>query len=334
MIASLDRALGGAGIGIVAIARNEGARLEKCLDSIAGLAATVVYVDSGSTDGSVHAARSRGVSVVELDLARPFTAARARNEGFRRLRLLAPHLKYVQFVDGDCEIVQGWLRQSSSFLDQHPEVAAVCGRRRERFPQESVYNMLCDIEWDTPVGEAVACGGDAMIRAAVFETVGGFCDGLIAGEEPELCARIRAAGWRIWRLDAEMTRHDAAIKEFRQWWRRSLRSGYGFAQGMNLDKNSPGPQWRREVRSAWIWGLGVPLATVFAVIVAGVSGLALLSVYPLQVVRLALRGRRSVRENWWRACFLVITKFPEVIGQTKYYLHHLSGTRSRIIEYK
>ncbi len=332
MIAKHDRARGS--IGIVAIGRNEGARLEQCLHSIAGWAATAVYVDSGSTDGSVQAARSRGVTVVELDMAIPFTAARARNEGFRRLRSLAPGVEYVQFVDGDCEIVDGWLARAGGFLDDHPDVAAVCGRRRERFPQASVYNMLCDVEWDTPVGAAAACGGDAMIRAAVFETVGGFCDGLIAGEEPELCARIRAAGWRIWRLDAEMTRHDAAIKEFRQWWRRSLRSGYGFAQGMNLDKNSPEPQWRREVRSAWIWGLGIPLATVCAVGVAGVAGLALLSVYPLQVLRLALRGRRTARENWWRAWFLVITKFPEVIGQTRYYLHHLGGMRSRIIEYK
>ena len=148
----------GEGIGIVVIGRNEGERLKKCLESISSLAAVVVYVDSGSTDNSVLMARERGASVVELDMSIPFTAARARNEGFRHLCSMGIKPEFVQFVDGDCEIMQGWLEQASLFLKDHPDVAAVCGRTRERYPQASVYNMLCDIEWDAPIGEAEACG--------------------------------------------------------------------------------------------------------------------------------------------------------------------------------
>src|SRR6185437_8852333 len=93
--------------GVVAIGRNEADRLKQCLKSLSQ-AAYVVYVDSGSSDGSVEFAELLGVDVVELDMARPFTAARARNAGFRRLRAIAPELKYVQFIDGDCELDSAW----------------------------------------------------------------------------------------------------------------------------------------------------------------------------------------------------------------------------------
>ena len=77
-------------------------------------------------------------------------------------------------------------------------------------PEASVYNRLCDFEWDTPVGDAEACGGDFLARAAAFGSVGGFDERMIAGEEPELCYRLRRGGWRIHRADHAMTLHDAA----------------------------------------------------------------------------------------------------------------------------
>ena len=179
-------------VGIVAIGRNEGERLRACLQSVIPRAALVVYVDSGSTDGSTVMARGSGGEVVELDMRIPFTAARARNEGFKRLRQLAPDLPYVHFVDGDCEVVGVWIETAAAFLDAHHDVAVVCGRRRERYPTQSIYNHLCNIEWDTPVGETSACGGDALMRVEAFEQVGGYRGDLIAGEEPELCVRLRA----------------------------------------------------------------------------------------------------------------------------------------------
>jgi GT2 family glycosyltransferase len=321
-------------VGLVAIGRNEGDRLRKCLMSVVGLAGKVVYVDSGSTDGSVEMARALGVGAVELDMAISFTAARARNEGFKRLRGIAPELAYVQFVDGDCEVVPGWLEKAARFLDEHSDVAVVCGRRRERYPDRSVYNMLCDIEWDTPVGEAKACGGDAMMRADVFERVGKYRDGLIAGEEPELCVRLRAAGWKVWRLDEEMTLHDAAITRFGQWWKRTKRGGYAYAEGAYLHGAPPERHRVKESLRVWIWGLGIPVLAICLVIWLGSWGLAMLLIYPAQVVRLALRGNRSVKENWWRALFLVVGKFPEVAGQLNFLYNRLAGKTARLIEYK
>src|SRR5882672_3355636 len=160
-------------VGVVAIGRNEGERLERCLASVIGHAARVVYVDSGSTDASVELARRMGAVVVELDRERPFTAARARNAGFRKLHEVAPGIALVQFVDGDCEVVGGWLARAERELLGDPTLVVACGRRRERHPEASVYNRLCDLEWNTPVGPADACGGDALMRVEAVRAVDG-----------------------------------------------------------------------------------------------------------------------------------------------------------------
>lgn len=315
-------------IGAVAIGRNEGDRLRRCLASLQGRAGRIVYVDSGSTDGSLEAAAAAGAEVVTLDLSRPFTAARARNEGLARLAGTgAP--PYVQFIDGDCELQPGWLETAAAFLDSHPDVAAVCGRRRERHPGQSVYNRLIDREWDTPVGEARACGGDVLMRTDAFRAVGGFDPGLIAGEEPELCVRLRRAGWRIWRLDAEMTLHDAAITRLGQWWRRARRAGHAYAEGAAMHGAAPERHRVAQTRRALTWGLALPLAVLVLAWPAPWLAVALALAWPAQVARLA---RRRGDLAW--ALFLTLGKTPEALGVLDYHLGRLSGRRRGLIEYK
>src|SRR4051812_23038561 len=163
-------------VGIVVIGRNEGERLRRCLASVLADGAAAVYVDSGSTDGSVDLARSLGARVVSLDMSRPFTAARARNAGFDALMEAHRDIDCVQFVDGDCEVVPGWLEAGTRFLKEHPSHAVVSGRVRERHPERSVFNQMCDWEWDPPGGEARSCGGNAMMRVDALRTAGGFRD--------------------------------------------------------------------------------------------------------------------------------------------------------------
>lgn len=320
-------------VGVVIIGRNEGDRLVRCLESLSDQVSQLVYVDSGSTDDSVDVARSMGAEVVSLDMTIPFTAARARNEGFERLKQLYSQAEYVQFVDGDCEVTAMWLKSAVAFLDAQPGMAAVCGRRRERYPDKSIYNMLCDMEWNTPVGEAKACGGDAMMRVIAFENVHGFRAGLIAGEEPELCLRFRAAGWKIWRLNEEMTLHDAAMTRFGQWWRRTKRAGHAFAEGAYLHGDTPERHWVAESRRAWIWGLGIPSIALVLGLISPWGTLVLL-IYPLQIVRLARRNHSQGKSPWIMAFFLVLGKFPEMIGQIKFLWQLYSGKQARLIEYK
>ena len=324
-------------IGIVAIGRNEGERLRACLRSVIGEGRAVVYVDSGSTDGSVELAQTMGASVVELDLTTPFTAARARNAGFERLMSLDGNVEFVQFVDGDCEVVAGWLERATEELAKDDKLAVVCGRRRERHPEASVYNRLCDMEWDTPVGDAKACGGDAMIRAAAFRAVGGYDPSVIAGEEPELCVRLRANGWTVRRIDGEMTLHDAAMTRLGQWWKRNVRAGHAAAEGYAMHGAPPERHGAHRVRSNWAYGLALPvLALGLAWPTRGVS-LALLLAYPLLAWRVAGHERRrgrNARDARLHGAFVALGKLPQALGQLRYHYGRLFGQRSGLIEYK
>ena len=334
-------------IGIVAIGRNEGERLRQCLQAARETApgVPVVYVDSGSTDRSLDIANEFGALVYLLDPALPFTAARARNEGIRSLLQQLPRTKYVQFIDGDCALQPDWIETAARFLDERASVAAVCGRRRERFPDASIYNLLVDMEWNTPVGVVKSCGGDVMMRCSAFQQVGGYNDDIIAGEEPELCVRLRAAGFEIHRIDHEMTLHDADMTCFRQWWKRNVRAGHAYAEGFDRHGAPPERFRAKEVRSNWTWGLGIPLVTL---VVTGllVWRLPAWSWWPVVVAAAlyALLGFRVYRHRRARgdapraarlyALFTLLGKFAQMSGQWKYRRGKLSGRRSRIIEYK
>lgn len=317
----------------VAIGRNEGERLHECLQSLSA-AAAVVYVDSGSTDGSVQRARGLGAQVLELDMSVPFTAARARNAGYRHLREVEPNLPYVQFIDGDCTMELRWPENALAYLASHPEVAAVCGQLRERYPDASIYNWLCSIEWSRPTGEVEACGGNVMMRTGILESVGGYRNDFIAGEDTELCLRLRAAGWRIWQLDTEMAFHDAGMTRFRQWWRRSVRTGYFYAQGASLHGAQPWRFYVWESRRAWLWGLLLPLACLTISTVCWPMGLAAWLAYPLQVLRQTLLRSGPPNERATLAFFQTLSRFPEVLGQMKFARDRYFDRAPRLIEYK
>ena len=321
-------------LGIVVIGRNEGSRLIDCLSSLSSQKGKVVYVDSGSNDGSVVVAERLGAFVVELDGAKPFTAARARNEGLAAIAARNPNVRFVQFVDGDCELIDTWLNEALEFVNQKNDVAVVCGRRRERHPERSLYNRLCDIEWNSQVGEALACGGDSLMRVDAFNEVNGFQAELIAGEEPELCSRIRERGWKVWRLDAEMTRHDAAITRFSQWWLRAVRSGYAVAEISMQHPLSSSAFWeKREVARAVLWAGFLPL------IIAGASyfhptALLGILIYPLQVIRVAIRCGATVSEPLIYGGFMLVAKFAQFQGILKYLIRACVKHPIQLIEYK
>jgi hypothetical protein len=168
-----------------------------------------------------------------------------------------------------------------------------------------------------------------MMRVNALRAVDGYNGDLIAGEEPELCVRLRAAGWRIERLDAEMTWHDAGMTRFGQWWKRTKRAGHAFAEGAALHGAPPERHWVRETRRALLWGAVLPLVVLAALLVSPWLGLVLALAYPAQVVRLALR-----EGDWQRAFFNVLGKFAEAQGALGFYLSRLRGRKQGLLEYK
>ncbi|MBX7080299.1 MAG: glycosyltransferase family 2 protein [Nannocystaceae bacterium] len=325
-------------VGAVAIGRNEGERLRRCLESLQRETDRVVYVDSGSDDGSPEMARARGVEVVDLDMSIPFTASRARNTGFERLRLRWPEVEFVQFVDGDMEVLPGWLQVAVETLDSQPEVVAVIGWRRERHPERSVYNRVCDVEWRMGgVGETENFGGDVMFRAEALAEVGGYDTQVIAAEDDELGVRLRERGGVLLRLDHDSTLHDADMHRFRQWWTRAKRCGHAYAQVSAMHGGGRHRKFVRELRRAWLMGAVVPgTAAALTLPTLGLSWLGL-GIYPLNAVRIARDTHRRGFDwpdavVWGVSCAL--SPIPQAFGAAKFLLDRVRDKRPEIIEWK
>jgi serine acetyltransferase/glycosyltransferase involved in cell wall biosynthesis len=327
-------------IGVVIIGRNEGERLSNCLQSLKSQLDDItpmVYVDSGSTDQSCTVARELGLEVIELDNSIPYTAARSRNTGFQWLAQNCTQVEYVQFIDGDCDLVEGWIDKAVVALAKDEKIAVVCGRRREKFPSVSRYNLLADMEWNTPIGEATFCGGDAMMRMTALKAVNGYNISLICGEEPEMCVRMRSQGWKIFRIDADMTRHDAAMFRFSQWWKRSTRGGWAVAEAVAMYGGTPERYMIKEYLSGWFWGLILPAIALGLVwLTQGLSLLLLLSYLILlwKIYSYRLQRGDSSKESIIYSFYGVLFKFPQVIGHTKYWLNRWQGKQATLIEYK
>jgi GT2 family glycosyltransferase len=332
-----------AGIGIVVIGRNEGERLKRCLRSVVDSNSHIVYVDSGSSDSSIEFAQSLDIVVVNLDLSTPFTMARGRNAGFDYLIHKFPEIQLVQFIDGDCEVVPGYLAAAVRAIHELPNAVVVTGRRIERHPDASPYNRLCDLEWGRTLGEITACGGDMLVRSSAFVDAGKFNEVMIAGEEPELCVRLRLRGGKLYRIDQDMTLHDADIFRFGQWWKRAKRAGHAYAEGAVLQGHTPFRHNIRQVRGALFWGGLVPIiATACAILAIWFPWLGLITLLSMAAyVALGVRIYLKMLSGGWNrsdarlyAFSCVISKFPCCLGILHYWMHRALGKKSNLIEYK
>jgi len=316
-------------VGVVIIGRNEGERLSLCFRSMAHLDCHKVYVDSGSIDNSILIAGRNDIAVVELDPSKAFSAARARNEGFKGLLQLNPRIKFVHFIDGDCELDSDWLPEALEAFKLNSKVAVICGRLREKFRNSNVYMRLCDMDWYRQPGEVDSCGGIATYQRAVFEDSKGFNPTLIAGEEPELCSRIRASGFEILCLDVEMGTHDSGMVSFSQWWTRCVKVGFGYMSGSNWGG------WKKQYKSSLFWGLLLPLFILITLPITGYLSL-LLTLYPVQVYRVFRKVEGNDLSKYDRfiyAFYCILSKFPESQGLVLFYIKKVTADNA-IIQYK
>lgn len=242
-------------VGVVVIGRNEGDRLMLCLDSLERASvprSQLVYVDSGSSDGSVERVRARGIDAIAIEA--PFTAAKGRNAGFAHLTQKHPKLLAMQFVDGDCEYFPAWIDVASDVLRKDPGIVAVTGVQHERRPEATVYNLLCDVEWTGVVGDLDTFAGNVMVRVDALHKSGLYNPDLIAGEDPELSIRVKkTSGGRIVRIDEPICLHDVDMTKASQWWKRNVRAGHAYAQVSDMHGEPPRRFWKKETRSNWIW---------------------------------------------------------------------------------
>lgn len=326
-------------LSVVIIGRNEGPRLERCLASVQAMSyagpTEIIYVDSASTDGSPARAAEHGARVVELK-SDALTAARARNAGWQIAT--AP---FILFLDGDTILDPDFVTKALAEFEDS-KIMVVCGHRREIHPEASVYNRVCDLDWVYAVGVTDFCGGDAVIRRTALEQTGGYSPELIAGEEPDLCRRIRAHGGVVLRLDIPMTGHDLAMTSFTQYWRRSLRTGHAYAEIAALYKTSGDPFWtaaaRHNVKQAVIYMVAPTACFVGALLFhSWLLALAPLVGAALLVVRTAIKYRHKPAGAGTLLLFGIhshLQSIPVFIGQSRFWMNSLRNRRSSLIEYK
>ncbi len=312
-------------IGIVVIGRNEGTHLERTLEAVKIENVPVVYVDSASEDQSVAIAQKFSVNIVLLGKSVPTTPARARNEGFAKLLEVDPAITLVQFIDGDCEIIPGWIEEANSAFKSHPEAAIVTGLLEEKNGSASMYKRLSVMEWKTTSGEIKTTGGNMMARADVFKTVNGFDPTVIAAEDDDFCIRVRSQGWKILRIDKKMAKHDSMVNTFRDFWKRAMRTGYAYAQVSWLHWDSSDKIFKKEIASTILFGGVIPiLIIVFLSITKGYS-LLLLLIYPLLFFRIYIKSspKWGQKDAFLYSFGCVIGKFPEFFGACKFYANEL-----------
>lgn len=327
-------------LSVVVIGRNEGERLVRCLESVRAMRGVpgpieILYVDSDSTDGSPERARALGAEVLVVHPERP-SAALGRNAGWRAAR--AP---LILFLDGDTVLAPDFVASGWAAFED-PAVAVVWGHRRELHPQASIYNRVLDLDWIYPPGPSEFCGGDALMRRAALAQVGGFDETLIAGEEPELCRRLRALGYRIEHIDRPMTGHDLAITRWGQYWRRAVRAGHAYAEVAERFRDSAQPLWSAEVRRNRLHAAVLLLAAGagIAATLVWTTPLPLLCVaafYAGLAVRTASRVRWKSPDPVTRLLYGLhshLQQIPILIGQLGYYRDRRAGRRRRLIEYK
>lgn len=322
-------------IDCVVIGVNAQATLKRCLTSILTCdypaeLLTIIYVDGGSSDNSISIAKSLpGVQTVSLTPDYP-SPGLGRNAGWK-----SGTAPLVQFLDSDTVMDKNWL--SISITEMLPDIAAVAGLRKEMHPEKSVYNWIGSLEWNGKPGDAESFGGDVLIRRQVLEETGGYDEELVGGEDPELSLRIRSAGWRIRQLQIDMTRHDLAMTRFSQYWKRTYRSGYGFAAVIDRTAGMKTVFWQKELRRIILRGGGfvgfsflaflalvlfpaTPYGIATALLLMS-SGLFLL-IYPrLLRVDYFMRDKELTREQAqvyaWHCSFVVL---PDILGVARFHL--------------
>ena len=330
-------------IGVVIIGRNEGERLRACLTSVLTMnypseLLDVIYIDSSSTDGSVALAEGMGVRTIVLE--GPTTAARGRNAGWT-----ATDAPFILFLDGDTVLHPEFVATALPHLAD-TSIAGVYGDRREMRTDDSIYNAIFDMDWNAASSEgsswSIYFGGDALVRRSALESVGGYNESLIAGEEPDMCRRMRGLGNRILHINVPMTLHDLAMYTIKQYWRRSVRTGYAYAEISSMYAATNDPLWSAESRSnqtrGVFWTCGPAFAALLSLLMWSLLPMAL---FLLISVALFARTAMKVRSRTHSLKLLLaysvhshLQQIPIFVGQLRYRRQRQRGGNAVIIEYK
>jgi len=219
-------------LAVVLISKNQAWNMSRLIESVLEETSwigskEILLVDSASTDETIKVAKKHSIKIIHLLPNQHLAPAVGRYIGEKH-----SNSKFILFLDGDMELFPGWLKKGCEFLKNRPEVAVVTGKRidlptTEKHKNDSVINS--DTHGDAT--EISYSGGAAMYRRSVLNDVGTFNPYLFSDEEPDLCIRIRNAGYKILQLQLPIVYHytdpvDSLISKTKRW-KRNLYLGAG-----------------------------------------------------------------------------------------------------------
>jgi GT2 family glycosyltransferase len=193
----------------VIIGKNAAASISTVIESVlagkpAHLASEVLYVDSASTDCTIEIVRRYPVTILQLDPRQPLCAAAGRFIGSRHASG-----EYICFLDSDMKLVAGWLEKALAAVEQDSRIAAITGVVIDTTPgaNQDECRVVSDSAWHGQLADVPCVGGAALFRRSLLQSVGGWNPYMVSEEEPEVCLRLRASGYRIVRLNLPIACH-------------------------------------------------------------------------------------------------------------------------------
>jgi len=268
-----------------------------------GTEAEIVLVDSASADDTVSIASSFPIVVYPLSSDQRLTAAAGRYVGF-----LNTSGEYVLFLDGDMEVIAGWIRSALDAMGADRSIAVVAGRRidlpRDATAEERDAESTRTV--DVNFQDVKHGGGAALYRRSALEEVGSFNPFVYSDEEPELCIRIRyRGGYRVVRLDRPIVYHYSdPIDHLSTLMGRASRNLYvGYGQNLRLHLRSGllVPYARERgyglLPLAWvILGAGAVAASALT---GSIAWFAVWLLVPVLAVALDAVRKRSIRRAFY-----------------------------------
>jgi glycosyltransferase involved in cell wall biosynthesis len=311
-------------IGVVIIGVNAQKFIPGCIESVLNSdypenQMEIVYVDGGSSDQSIEIASNYPkIKILKLNSSHP-TPGKGRNAGWKLLD--AP---YIQFLDADTMIDRDWFKNGLPHL-LRTDIAAVCGHRRERYPDKNCFHMIGNMEWKYETGSCRYFGGDVLIKRNILVDTEGFDEALVAGEDPELSYRIRQKKLHILRIDHPMTLHDLNMVSFNQYLRRAYRSGYGYAEIAVRHCRENEKLWTRETIRV-VCKAFAPLSIFIAGIATGnpatgvMASLLILLLPLLKISKFKTQFSQTWGKSFLYSIHICLVVFPQFAGVMRYLL--------------
>lgn len=261
-------------VSIVIKALDEEAKIAKCIEStVAALGeienpSEIILADSVSSDGTVEIARHYPVTIVQFERVEDRGCGAAVQLGYQ-------HSKgdFVMLLDGDMEMLPGFLPVALARLDADRTLAGVAGliedvAIRNTFDRQRVMSGASN----AATRDARLLNGGGLYRRRAISDAGGYAAdrNLKAWEEAELGMRLRAKGWALERIDFPAIRHTGHAAGSAELLASRWRSRRAMANGVLL-RQAFGTPWILDALALLVHPILILLLWCGALLTAAIS---------------------------------------------------------------